>query len=297
MTMPQRRGRTPGRALVVGVVALAGACGGGDGGEPTSGRAFAPAPERTTTTVATEVLASEQTTTSAPAPPTTATANRSLGGLVSGRATPTTTATTAPARPASGLTFTTPGVYRYVTTGTFTSTLGAAQPRDGETTLTVDQPSGPDQHSVRRGPGRTTDQVLRSERDGHYLVSLRTTDLSLSKEIRPTPPVLAMPADAEPGRTWSWRATSTDGKTTVESSFRAVRRDGVAVGTGRVDALVVEVTIVSSGDVTFTSRQTLWVSEGNRLVVRLEETTNGTLGGIVTFSSTSVDRLASLTPA
>lgn len=265
------------RGLAAVVVLAMTACGGGG-----SERRPAAAPTTTTTTSATTVPSAPVTTA---APSTTTT--RPHRAVVN----PATT-TTISGAPASG--FAPAGTYRYRTTGSFTSSLGT-QRRDGEATLTVDPPAGADQHSVRRGLGRTTEQVLRLDGGDALLVSLHLVDTGVDKEVRPSPPALALPGDAAPGRAWSWRATTTDGLTTVDATFRAARTEDVAVGADRVRALVVEATLAFSGDVTSTSTQTMWVAVDRRLVVRQDEATQGRLG-LLTFSSTSSDVLESLTP-
>lgn len=267
-------------ALAVAVAA----CGGSDGeAERESARAT------TSTTVASSTSAA--TTPSTAAAPTVAAGPRRSSTTTAVAATAPTTGAT----PAAGLAFTPPGTYRYTTTGHFTSSLTGPQARNGSVVLTVDPPSGPDQRSVRSGVGRITQQVLRLDAGGAYLVSLRLTDNGLDKEVRPAPPALALPADASPGRMWSWRATSTDGRTTVDSSFKAVRTEDVTVRTERVATLVVEVVLTLSGDIVSTSRQTLWVSPRQGLVVRQDESTEGRFG-VIPFSATSSDILVSLTP-
>lgn len=277
------------QALAVVAAALLAACGGDDEG----GRAGVDATGGSSTTTSSTSTAPEETSSSTPA----STAGSST--TAPSRTTTTragTTTTTARVAPASGLTFTPPGTYRYTTTGSFTTALTGTQPRNGEATLVVDPPSGTDQHSVRRAFGRVTDQVLRLDAGGAHLVSLRLTDTGIDKEVRPSPPGLALPADAAPGRTWSWQATSTDGATQVQSTFRAVRTESVAVGGQQVPALVVEVALGLTGDVTVTSTQTLWVAVDQRMIVRQDDTTQGR-AGLITFSSTASDVLVSLTPS
>lgn len=274
-------------AVVVFALAAAGGCRSYDGpAESSSGRATG----FTTTT----------------APPVTASTTAAPAGAVTAPATTTTAApdpglsqaggpTTVPDGGA-GTGFARPGTYRYSSTGRSSSTLGGSQSRDGEVTLRVDPPAGADQHSVRQGPGRTTEQVLRQKDGSVYVVSLRLAEQGLTKEVRPSPPGVALPADAAPGRSWSWRAVSTDGQTVVHSEFRAVRTEDVTVGAARVPALVLEVVVTLTGDVTAMSTQTMWVSARHGLVLRLEDTTQGRLGAI-TFTTTSTDTLASLDPA
>lgn len=287
-TRTGRRRRGLAAALVAAGV-LAGACGGGDTGA-----------ERASTGATTSTTAMSITTT-APPPGSSTTAEPAAGAAgptttTAARSAATTTTTAAGrAAPAAGLAFTPPGTYRYATTGRFTTALTGTQERTGEAILVVDPPSGTDQRSVRSGFGRSTEQVLRLAGGDALVVSLHLKDQGIDKEVRPSPPGLALPGDAAPGRTWSWRAVSTDARTTVDSAFKVLRTEEVAVGAARVPALVVEVVLTLSGDVVSTSRQTLWVSTRDRLVVRQDDTTQGSLG-LVTFSGTSSDTLVSLTP-
>lgn len=273
-------------AMLVAAAATA-ACGGGGDADRVS--------EGATSTSSTTTTAVPDEATTAPEDATSTTAGARSGPSTTTRATATTTTTAVRSAPAPGLTFSPPGTYRYTSTGQFTTSLGGTQPRNGESVLVVDPPSGTDQRSVRTGFGRTTEQVLRLSGDDALLVSMRLTDQGLDKEVRPNPPGLALAGDAAPGRTWSWRAVSTDGRTTVDSAFKVLRAEDVTVGGERVPAIVVEVTLTLAGDVTSTSKQTLWVSTARRLVLRQDDVTTGTLA-LITFSGTSSDVLVSLTP-
>ena len=281
---------TPFRAAAVALALalVAAACGDDGGAERDSAGA-------TTTTTRSAPPSTEDTTASAVASTTTTAAPAAAGrrGRAATTASPTTTA--APTAPATGVRFTAPGTYRYAATGQFSSTVGGAQPRNGVTTLTVDPPSGSDQRSVRQGLGRVTEQVLRLDGGGAYLVSMRVTDQGVDKEVRPAPPALALPADVAVGRTWSWRATSTDGATTVAATMRALRDEDVTVGGAAVRSLVVEALLTLTGDLMSTSKQTLWVSDRHRLIVRQDDATEGRLG-VIAFSSTSSETLLALTP-
>lgn len=287
---PRTGRRRLGLAVLVAAGLLAGACGGGD---TEAERASTGA-----TSSATAVSTPTNATTTAPIPGGSSTTAAGAAGpttTAAARTASTTTTAAVRAAPADSLTFTPPGTYRYATTGRFTTALTGTQERTGEALLVVDPPSGTDQRSVRSGFGRSAEQVLRLAGGDALLVSLHLKDQGIDKEVRPSPPGLALPGDAAPGRTWSWRAVSTDAKTTVDSAFKVLRTEEVVVGTAGVPALVVEVVLRLSGDVVSTSRQTLWVSTRDRLVVRQDDTTQGTLG-LVTFSGTSSDMLVSLTP-
>lgn len=287
MTAARHRAAAAVLALVLAVAASA--CGGGDGDDT------APGPDAVTTptaaaggSTATTVAATGTTAAATTTTTTTTITARPVGATTR----PTAATTTAP--PAPGLPFTAPGTYRYASTGQLTSSVGGPQSRDGETTLTVDPPSGADQRSVRRAFTRTTEQVLRLDAGGAHLAYFRLTDQGLDKAVRASPPVLALPADAAPGRTWTWRLTSTDGQTSVDSTFRAVRAETVAVGGEAVPVLVVEVVLSLSGDLVATLTQTVWISLERRLVVRQDESSSGRYG-VVTFSGRTSETLTSLT--
>ena len=281
----------PALVRVVAVLALAAGCG-DDGPDDDSARA---SEDRTTTTESPSTAASS-TTAAQPAgsAPSTTTPRSTVAQTAT--STTTTTAAGGPAQASGAAAFPRPGTYRYTTTGTFVASLGLPQSRNGEATLVVDPASGTDQHSVKTAPGRGTDQVLRLDGGNVYLVSLRLTESGVTKEFRPQPPGLALPAGASPGRTWSWQATSTDGQTQVSSSFRAVRTETVTVGGAQVEALVVEVSLTTTGDVTLTSTQTAWTVPRLGLIVRQDDATQGKLG-VITFNSSSSDRLVALDPS
>ena len=276
---------------MLAILALAVGC-----GDPDDGESERASEDRTTTTGDPGGTATSSTTAARMGISTSSTAAPRPTVTRATAATTTTTAAAGGPAPASGAAaFPRPGTYRYTTTGTFSASLGLPQSRDGEVTLVVDSPNGADVHSVRTAPGRSTDQVLRLDGGSVYLVSLRLTESGFTKEFRPQPPGLALPAGASPGRTWSWQATSTDGQTQVSSSFRAVRTEAVAVGATSVEALVVEVALTTTGDVALTSTQTMWTVPRLGLIVRQDDATQGRLGAI-TFNSTASDRLISLDP-
>lgn len=272
------------------VVILA-ACGGDGDSGPDETSDPTPPPTTSTTTAGGTPLVSG-TSTPAPAP-------------ASGSATTTSPRSSATTRPAAGkaaspatpaIVTTPPGRYRYASTGTFSIGVTGEQHRNGESILTVDPPAGADQHSHRQGDSRSTEQILRFQSDGTYIVMLKLTEQGLTKEFRPPTPVLAFPYSAPIGRTWSWRMTSTDGKTTVETSFRIERTEPVAVGPESVPAVVVAAKVVTTGDLASRGTQTLWVAEGRRLVVREQSVTDGTFGTF-SFRSTAEERLLQLAPS
>lgn len=276
------RGVVP--ALTLAVAVLAAGCGGDGDGDDAAGRPDG----ATSTTTTTTVPGATTVATTAPAATTTTTGRP-------GATTTTAATTTTTGAPVQGIPFTPAGTYRYASTGQFTSSLTGPQPRNGEVTLTVDPPSGTDQRTVRRAFTRTTEQVLRFDAAGVHLVYLRLDDQGINKAVEASPPVLALPTDAAPGRTWTWRLRSTDGLTTADSSFRALRTEPVSVAGQRVPALVVEAVLSLSGDIAATLTQTLWIDLDRRLVLRQDEASQGRFG-VITFSGTTSDTLVSLAP-
>ncbi|MGH9154748.1 MAG: hypothetical protein ACRD1K_02585 [Acidimicrobiales bacterium] len=287
------------RALVAAVAVTALAACGGDGDDDRGS---------TNTTGASNTTTSVMSGTAPPlTQPTMSTSARSTGTTGTTGTTTTTTTTTA----AAATTVTTgpvggdgsgaagqataAGRYTYETTGTFTSPLGRSA-RNGDSVLAVDPPAGDQQRSVRVGPGRTVEQVLQLLGGGTYLVSLKITDGGFAQEVRPASPVLAVPSPAPVGREWSWQAPTADGRSTVSSSFRVARTESIPVGGEAVPTSVVEATILTTGEVASTGRQTFWYSERHRLIVQMQETTDGRVAGI-SFGSQSTDRLRSLRPA
>lgn len=289
--------RRSGLAVVtVALVFLVGCGGDGDSGGEQSSDSTKPAPTSSTILGGDAPLAAGPSTTTAP--PAGGPGPTKAGSASAASPSPTTTrpAGGRAAAPTPANVTTTPGRYRYASTGTFSAGVSGEQRRSGESILTVDPPAGADQHSLRQGDNRSTEQILRFQPDGIYVVMLKVTDQGLTKEFRPAQPVLAFPYAAPVGRTWSWRMTSTDGKTTVETSFRIERTEAVAVGPESVAAVVVQADLVTSGDLTSRGTQTLWVAESRRLVVREQSATNGMFGAF-SFRSTAEERLLQLSPS
>jgi hypothetical protein len=196
---------------------------------------------------------------------------------------------------AAGQKATAPGTYKNTVTGT--RTIGSAQTVNATSTLKVDALQGTDQHSVTTSSdGGSSEQVLRYLADGVYLVSLKTTTSGITKEFKLDPPGLSFPQPATVGKTWSWTATSTDGKSTVKSDFKVARNEAVMVGTENVPAVVIEATVTLTGDITATSHRTIWVSEAYRMIVRSDDKTQGSYSGF-NFSSDTSEKLQSTKPS
>jgi hypothetical protein len=68
------------------------------------------------------------------------------------------------------------------------------------------------------------------------------------------------------------------------------------VGSEKVPTVVLEATIVLSGDLTATSHRTIWASEAYKIIVRDDDKTDGTYTGFH-FSSDTSQKLQSTKPA
>ncbi|HUQ39441.1 MAG TPA: hypothetical protein VM030_04755 [Acidimicrobiales bacterium] len=189
-----------------------------------------------------------------------------------------------------------PGTYTYTVTGKRSSPAFGEQPMNGDSQLKVDGASGRDQHSLESSGQGSTEQVARYGDDGVRLVSLRTSQAGFTKEFKPASPVQILPWPVKDGQTWSWKITSTDGATTVTSSFTLVGHETLTIGTEKVDTLVIDATVQTSGDITSTSTQKIWASPAYRLVVQDQGTTDGSFGG-TKFHSEISRKLKSTKPA
>ena len=286
------RNRLPAVLLALSLV-FAGACGGGDDDEVDTA-----ASSSTTTTEA----AAPDAPTGGDSPSTT-TAEGGPGVSVSaggGKSTATTAKTSSGSgsgsassgayKPAA------PGSYSYRTTGKASSPAFGEQPIDREDALKVEPPAGSDQKNVRTSQEGSTEQVFRFAPDGVRLVSMKISNRQVTKEFRPNPPAMVLPYPLTVGQEWSWKMTSTDNATNVEGRFKFVRREAIDVGGESHQAAVIEATVVTSGDVTSTSRQTIWTSESLRLILQEKNVSDGQFGQ-VTFHSETTSKLKSTKPA
>ncbi len=142
----------------------------------------------------------------------------------------------------------------------------------------------------------SSEQILRLIPEGAYFTYLKQSQSGLSKEFRPNPPVLAVPASAPVGRTWSWSITSSDGATKLDASFRVDRNETLTIAGEQVQTVVLAIVLKTSGDIELTTNQTNWVAPSKGLSVKVEENSNGRAGSI-TFSSQSSTMITSTKPS
>lgn len=181
----------------------------------------------------------------------------------------------------------TPGTYTYNRTGKASATGFGEQSLDGPVSLKVDPIANGEQRSLESSSEGEVEQVLRLLPEGAYFTLIRQSTTGFNKEFRPNPPVLAVPTAPAVGRTWSWTVTSTDGKTTINASFKVDRKENLTIGGEQVSTVVLVVNLKASGDITLNSTQTNWVALSKGLSVRIDEVADGTISGVPVHSESS----------
>ena len=198
--------------------------------------------------------------------------------------------------PAKTTAFTSAGTYTYDTSGTVT-VLGGSKDASGMSTLTVDAPAAGSQHSVLSdGQGKTTQDVL-SRSGGSYLSRLQITNAAFDKTFAPSPEALLLPEPAKPGATWTWTATSTDGKTTVTAKNTVLRTETLTIGGQPVATTVIRTVLALRGaDLTYDGTQDTWFAPAEHLAVKQHNTGNGNSSGLA-FSSDTTSTAQSTHPS
>jgi hypothetical protein len=186
--------------------------------------------------------------------------------------------------------FAAPGTYTYDTSGTVAA---GASKRDasGTATLTVDPPAAGRQHSLLGNEQGRTEQDITVKSGGRFLVKLVITNPAFDKTFQPPAPVLLVPDPPTTGRSWSWTAKSTDGKTTASVTARIRGQETLTIGGTPTPTTVIESTLRLTGDITYTAQMQNWVDGAHRLSVKDHTQGEGTFGA-VTFTTdiTSVIR-------
>jgi hypothetical protein len=238
---------------------------------------------------------------SAPAPGGSAAASTS-GGAAAGKTTGTAATTSGGTGTAGSTTtgaatdnggtsspFAAPGTYTYDTSGTVTA--GSSRDASGTATLTVDPPAAGRQHSLLGNDQGRTEQDVTVKTGGTFLVKLVITNPAFDKTFQPPSPVLLVPDPPTTGRTWSWTAKSTDGKTTAAVTARIKGQETLTIGGTPTPTTLIESTLQLTGDITYTAHMQNWVDRAHRLSVKDHTKGEGSFGA-VTFTSdiTSVIR-------
>ena len=239
----------------------------------------------------------------APVPGGSAAANtsgaaRTTTGTTSGGTSGTTTGATGGTTSGAGTgsarsAYTAPGTYTYDTSGTVTA--GAPRDASGTATLTVDAPAGGSQHSLLGNDQGRTEQTVTNRSGGTYLTKLVITNPAFDKTFEPTDALL-MPEPATVGRTWSWKVTSTDGKTTASVTARIARNETLTIGGASTPTTVVESTLQLTGDITYTAHTQTWFDPAHRLPVKDHTKGEGHFGA-TTFTTDITSVMRSTQPS
>jgi len=190
-----------------------------------------------------------------------------------------------------------PGAYTYKVTGSSKSPLGN-KAIDEDATLTVDPPSGHQQHQALKGADVSQAQTVVVQPGGYYLVDLTIATQGFSEEFHADPPVLFAPTGAPAGQKWSWQLKSTDGKYTVHTASQYVGEQTVRTTSGQSvqTALVHSVVTVTGNGINATSTQDDWLSPAYALIVKEHAVMHGTGYG-QTFDSDITRTLETTRPS
>jgi hypothetical protein len=189
-----------------------------------------------------------------------------------------------------------PGTYTYDSSGSQTFS-GAKQSVDASSTLTVGAPANGEQSSTLHNSQGDTTQQLVQRSTGSYLAALTISSPTLKTAFHLAPPALLLPDPAKVGATWSWHATSDDGKTTVTADNEVLRTETLTIGGERVATVVLQTHLVIKGEnVDYTADATNWAAPAYRLPVRTRTTGSGTYGTFA-FSFDVTDVLRSVHPS
>jgi hypothetical protein len=188
------------------------------------------------------------------------------------------------------------GSYTYDSTGKVT--IGATpQDASGTQTLTIGALKGGIQHStLHSDDSGDTEQDLVVRDTGTYGASLKLTSPAFTKEFRPAVPVLLMPDPASVGKSWSWKADSTDGATHVVATNKLVRVETLTIGGQKIATVVLQTHLVLSGDVKYDAQVTLNWAPAYRLPVKQRQVGSGMYSGIP-FKSDVTGVMRSVKPA
>ncbi len=211
---------------------------------------------------------------------------------------PTTGSSTPPATPVAR---TQPTVGSYPATITGSAKLNGNPQQVGPTgTLDIAQLTGTDQHQSTEGGPADLDLTLRYDAGSAKLVTLVLAAGGITKTVKPTAPVQFLPFAGPQGTRWTWRATSTDGKTTIDAVGTVTGSDVLTIDGRSVPVTVVDYVMTPSGDVTGTVHLTSWVSSAYRLVVKQHHVIDAkatAYGFTVPFTCDTTTTLTDLDPA
>jgi hypothetical protein len=164
-------------------------------------------------------------------------------------------------------------------------------------TLTVGALTNRRQTSTLHNSQGDTTQEVEVRSTGSYLAALTVNSPTLKTAFHLSPAVLLLPNPARVGASWSWNATSDDGKTTVAATNKVLRTEELTIGGERVATVVLQSHLVITGqNVRYTADATNWVAPAYRLPAKTRTTGSGTYGTFA-FSFDVTDVLLSVHPS
>ncbi|MGI8425902.1 MAG: hypothetical protein ACR2FO_03225 [Actinomycetota bacterium] len=139
------------------------------------------------------------------------------------------------------------------------------------------------------GNGALTKAEVEYRADGIYLVSLSQSQTlllsSLPTEFQAAPPVLLIPAGAQPGRTWSFGLVSKDGQVRAESQNKIEATNeqvtlarGQTVQATRISSTTRVTGQSSQGTLDVTRQMTTWYAPNSGLGIKESAKTTGRIG-------------------
>lgn len=181
-----------------------------------------------------------------------------------------------------------PGTYTYATDGSMTITGGTPRRLPDRTTFRAEAPADGRQHTARDlrdddGRGQVTETTLLYTDAGVLLSFVKVTSdlgggLRSVREWRVDPPGLLAPAGAEPGERNQF--TMRGGDTTARVTVELLRREDVEVAGQRVETMVTRIDIVVTGAVEGEQTTTAWVRPSDFLTIKEDVDSHFSSGAI-----------------
>ncbi|MEY2398012.1 MAG: hypothetical protein QOJ00_1186 [Actinomycetota bacterium] len=106
------------------------------------------------------------------------------------------------------------------------------------------------------------------------LVSLQMTANNTTKTFVPSSPVTYLQYNSPQGASWSWSATSTDGKTKVAATGIVGGTSNLVINGETVNVVQLTTTLSMSGDISGTAKLVTWASPAYRLPVMSRQIIN-----------------------
>jgi hypothetical protein len=198
-----------------------------------------------------------------------------------GSSAPTAVPVTKEAGTSSRTKATAPGTYTLDSSGSVSyGTPPQRKDASGTRSLVVSPLSG-DRQTFSSGDDRGgSDQTFQVRASGTFLVDLKLTSPTFTKEYRPATPVAYVPDPAKVGTTWSYGGPTTDGKGKISATNKVTGATSLTIGGTRVPCAVLRSHLVLSGDFDYTVDITTWWSPDYRLPVKDHSVGKGSYGGI-----------------